>query len=250
VWRKVVFLILLVSVGLAVNRDDAPVSAGASTRQPSGEFSFVRLMYSGGNDLDNWTTDFPKADRQLILGLRRISNLDYISEEPKAISISDPELFRHPFCYAVEVGEMRLSDSEARTLREYLLRGGFLAVDDLHGEAEWQSFAQQMKKVFPEYDPVDLPVSHPVFHCFYNIDSLIQIPGLQYLYTGSMSERGGTTPHYRAILAKDGRIMVMINHNSDLGDAWEWADEPAYASLFSTRAYQLATNYIVYSMTH
>jgi len=245
-----VLLILLFTVGLALSRDDGSLGVGASNRQPNGEFNFVRLVYSGGNDLDNWTTDFPKADRQLLLGLRRISNLDYISEEPKAISISDPELFRYPFCYAVEVGMMRLSDSEAKTLREYLLRGGFLAVDDFHGEAEWQSFAQQMKRVFPEYDPVDLSVSHPIFHCFYNIESLIQIPGLQYLYTGSMSEQGGTTPHYRAIVARDGRIMVMINHNSDLGDAWEWADEPAYSSLFSTRAYQLATNYIVYSMTH
>ncbi len=249
-WRKAILLIFLFSVSLAVNRDDAPIEVGASIRRPAGEFSFVRLIYSGGNDLDNWTTDYPKADRQLVLGLRRISNLDYISEEPKAISISDPELFKYPFCYAVEVGEMRLSDSDAKTLREYLLRGGFLQVDDFHGETEWQSFLRQMKKVFPEYDPVDLPSSHPIFHCFYDIDSLIQIPGLQYLYTGSVSEKGGTVPHYRAIAAKDGRIMVMINHNSDLGDAWEWADEPAYSSAFSTRAYQLATNYIVYSMTH
>jgi len=250
VWRKALLLTLLISGGLAVNRGDAPIDAAASVRKPTGEFNFVRLIYSGGNDLDNWMTDYPKADRQLVLGLRRISDLDYISEEPKAIGISDPELFKYPFCYAVEVCQMRLSDSEARILREYLLRGGFLQVDDFHGDAEWQSFAQQMKKVFPEYDPVDLPVSHPIFHCFYDIDSLIQIPGLQYLYTGSTSEKGGTTPHYRAIINKDGRIMVMINHNSDLGDAWEWADEPAYSSLFSTRAYQLATNYIVYSMTH
>ena len=251
-WRKAILVIFLVSVGLAVDRGDAPMSAVASTRQPSGEFSFVRLIYSGGNDLDNWTTDFPKADRQLVLGLRRISNLDYISPEPRQIAISDPELFKYPYCYAVEVCQMRLSDSEAKILREYLLRGGFLEVDDFHGEAEWQSFMQQMKKVFPdpEYNPVDLPASHPIFHCFYDINTLIQIPGLQYLYTGSLSEKGGTVPHYRAILAKDGRIMVMINHNSDLGDAWEWADDPAYSSLFATRAFQLATNYIVYSMTH
>jgi len=239
----------VISIGLVVDRGDASI---ASTRQPTGEFSFVRLIYHGGNDLDNWTTDSPRADHNLVQALRRVSNLDYISPEPKQIAITDPELFKYPYCYAVEVCQMRLSDTEAKTLREYLDRGGFLEVDDFHGEAEWQAFYHQMKKVFPEpeYEPVDLPVTHPIFHCFYDINSLIQIPGLQYLYTGSMSEKGGTVPHYRAIMAKDGRIMVMINHNSDLGDSWEWADDPAYSSLFATRGLQLATNYIVYSMTH
>lgn len=235
---------------LALNGPDAPERLEASNWTSRKEFTFVRLMYSGGDLVNNWRTDYPKADEQLVLGLRRITGLDYVNPEPKALRISDPELFKYPFAYAVEVSQMQLSDAEAQTLREYLLRGGFLAVDDFHGDFEWERFASQMKKVFPEYEPVDLPVSHPIFHCFFDIDDLIQVPGLQHLYTRSLSEKGGTVAHYRAIIGKDGRLMVMITHNSDLGDAWEWAEVPAYSTVFTTRAYELAVNYVVYSMTH
>jgi len=248
--RKLFFLLCVVSGIVLFIAQDFPKHSEASKRSPQGEFTLVRLIYPGGDSLNNWATDHPKADEQLVLGLRRVTGLDYVNPEPKAIHISDPELFEYPFAYAVEVSQMQLSDSEARTLREYLLRGGFLAVDDFHGDQEWGRFAAEMKEVFPEYEPVDLPLSHPIFNCFYDIDNLIQIPGLQYLYTGSVSEKGGTAPHYRGIIGPGGRIMVMITHNSDLGDAWEWADMPSYSSVYATRAYQLATNYVIYSMTH
>lgn len=154
------------------------------------------------------------------------------------------------FLYAVEVGNMTLSELEVNHLREYLLRGGFLVVDDFHGSYEWNHFYRQIKKVFPEYEPIDLPLSHPIFHCYYDIDQLIQIPGLQYVYSGSTSEKGGYKARYMGIQDENGRLMVMINHNVDLGDAWEWAEVEVYPRRYANLAFQLGINYIVYAMTH
>ena len=111
---------------------------------------------------------------------------------------------------------MHLSDEEVPLLREYLLRGGFLVVDDFHGTREWQNFYHQIKRVLPEYEPFDLPIDHPIFHCYYDIDQLFQVPGLQYIYSGRTWERDGYKARYMGIEDEDGRLMVMINHNVDL----------------------------------
>ncbi|HEY2931517.1 MAG TPA: DUF4159 domain-containing protein [Acidobacteriota bacterium] len=226
--------------------------AGPRSNIPrASRFTFARLIYSGNGWRGNsWATDYPKADYQLIYGLRKFSELLFIDPEPRVVTLNDPELFRYPFLYAVEVGYMELSDQDAAHLREYLLRGGFLVVDDFHGTYEWQNFYEQIKKVFPEYEPVDLDVSHPIFHCFYDIDKLIQIPGVQYLYSGRTWEKDGYRARYMGIQDSKGRLMVMINHNVDLGDAWEWAEVRQYAQEYGKLAFQLTSNYIVYSMTH
>ncbi|HEV8132049.1 MAG TPA: DUF4159 domain-containing protein [Acidobacteriota bacterium] len=217
---------------------------------PSG-FTFTRLVYSSSSWRGNsWATDYPKADTQLVYELYKFNELSFVRPESQVLSVDDPELFHYPFLYAVEVGYMYLSDEEARRLREYLLRGGFLVVDDFHGTYEWQNFYQQIKKVFPEYEPQDLDISHPIFHCYYDIQKLIQIPGIQFLRSGHTWEKDGYTPHFMGISDKNGRLLVMINYNVDLGDAWEWAEIEEYPQEYVRLAFQLASNYIVYSMTH
>ena len=228
---------------------------GDQPKQPEirmqAEFTFLRLVYSGSGWMgEAWAVDYPKADEQFLYALRKLTDFGFVNTNNRALPLSDAELFQYPFLYAVEVGYMELSRQEADRLREYLLRGGFLVVDDFHGEYEWQHFYRQMKKVLPEYEPFELSVSHPIFHCFYDIEELIQVPGLQFLYSGRTWEKGGYRARYMGIQDEEGRLMVMINHNVDLGDAWEWAEATAYPRKYVNLAFQLGINYIVYAMTH
>jgi hypothetical protein len=220
---------------------------GPPAQEP--EFTFLRLVYPSWRG-NSWATDYPKADHQFLYGLRKLSDFTFVNSDQKALTITDPDLFQYPFVYAVEVGRMYLEDREVASLREYLKRGGFLVVDDFHGPYEWQNFYLQIKKVLPEYEPFDLPPDHPIFHCYYDIDELIQVPGLQYLYTGRTWEKGGFEARYMGIEDENGRLMVMINHNVDLGDAWEWAEQEVYPREYASLAFQLGINYIIYSMTH
>jgi hypothetical protein len=242
------FFLLISLLGFAATGDDERPRSGDPD---STEFTFLRLVYSGNGWMGtSWATDYPKADLQFIYGLGKLTDFGFVNPQQKALPILDPDLFNYPFVYAVEVGNMHLSDREAQQLREYLLRGGFLVVDDFHGEYEWHNFYSQIKKIFPEYEPIDLPLSHPVFHCYYNIRELIQVPGLQFMYSGRTWEKGGYQAHYRGIQDDTGRLMVMINHNVDLGDAWEWAEVDEYPREYANLAFQLGINYIIYSMTH
>lgn len=227
--------------------DDPPQLSGTSVP----DFTFVRLVYSGGNWRGSgWDTDYPKADIQLLYALRKLTDFSFINENHKALTLFTDEIYQYPFLYAVEVGYMDLGGEEADRLREYLLRGGFLLVDDFHGDYEWQRFYTQLKKVFPEYEPEDLPLDHPVFHCYFDIHETFQVPGIQFLYTGRTWEKGGRVPRYMGVHDESGRLMVAIIFNSDFGDAWEWAEVEAYPRRYANMAFQLAVNYIVYAMTH
>ena len=218
---------------------------------PKNEYTFARLVYSGGQGwrYDSWTTDAPKADVTFVAGIKRLTNLD-VRDSAFYIPLTSKEIFKYPFLYAVEVGYLRLSKEEADVLREYLQRGGFLVVDDFHGTYEWANFESQIREVFPKCKIEDLPLSHPIFHCFFDIEELIQVPGIQFLYTGRKYERDGYDPRFRGVFDESGRLVVMVNFNSDLGDAWEWADFPPYPEQYSSTAYRLGINYIIYSMTH
>lgn len=214
------------------------------------EFYFSRAAYSGGGwGRQSWATDYPKADRQFLTVLRRLTNLDAYANE-HAVRLDDPALRRYPFIYALEVGFMRLSPAEITNLREYLLAGGFLVIDDFWGSREWLNFENQMSLVFPEYPIVELSLDHPVFKTFYEIDEVLQVPAYGRFQFGGTSERDGFVPYVRGILDDNGRLMVIINWNTDLGDAWEWAEQPDYPLQFSTYAYQMGVNMIVYAMSH
>jgi hypothetical protein len=144
----------------------------------------------------------------------------------------------------VEVGGWELSDAQAKRLRDYLDRGGFLMVDDFHGTYEWAAFMASLERVFPDRPVVDIQGDDPIFHVLYDIDDRVQVPGRQYLYSGRTYERDGVEARWRAVYDDKGRIQVAICHNMDLGDAWEWADDPSYPERFASTAYKIGINYL------
>jgi hypothetical protein len=217
------------------------------------EFTFARAAYSGGwggRGFGSWSVDYPKADRQFLIGVKRLTRIDAYAGE-FAVRLDDPELLRYPFLYAVEVGGMALTEEEVVGLRRYLESGGFLFVDDFWGSREWAIFESEIRRVLPGRPIEDLPLEHPLFHTVYDLDALLQVPNIR---NGAMGgpyyERDGYEPFCRGIQDEDGRLVVVANWNSDLGDAWEWAENPYYPLDRSTFAYQLGINAIVYAMTH
>jgi len=216
------------------------------------EFYFTRMAYTGYGfrNFRSWQVDFPKADRQFLIGLRRLTNLDaYEAENP--IQLTDPGLGRYPFLYAVEVGYMALSESEILGLRRYLQAGGFLVIDDFWGSYEWENIVMEFQRILPGYEIVDIPRDHAVFNCFYNVEQIVQVPNVgQGIAGGPTWEKDGYHPQLRGIFDEQGRLIVVINWNTDLGDAWEWAENPYYPLKFSTYAYQMGVNFIIYGMSH
>ena len=229
---------------------DPPPTPGADARAGR-EFYFTRAIYSGFRygRYGSWAIDFPKADRQFLYGLRRLTRVDaYEAENP--VHLADPELGRYPFLYALEVGYMSLTDDEVEGLRRYLLAGGLLVIDDFWGSYEWANFEHEIKRVLPEHEIVEMPPDHPIFQTLYEIGEIVQVPAIGGFYGGPTWERDGYVPHCRGILDEDGRLLVLINWNTDLGDAWEWAESPYYPLEFSNFAYQLGVNTILYAMSH
>lgn len=214
-------------------------------------FVFARLLYNGQipNYIKNWYTDWPEGDRHLIMGLERLSNLR-LESDARVVPVNDPKLFSYPFIYTSEPGQMVLSDTDALMMREYLNRGGFWFLDDFWGSREWRHFLTQIEKVLPGAEIRDIPMDHEIFHAFYDIEEIVQVPSLNYVYTGVVIEQDGFEAYCRGIWDDRGRLMVVINHNTDLGDAYEHADEPLYPHRFSGFAYRLATNFIIYALTH
>jgi hypothetical protein len=219
-------------------------------------FFFTRAIYSSsrggwGRGRGSWATDYPKADRQFLVVLKRLTNLDAYDLE-NAVPLDDPALRRYPFLYALEVGRMELSQDEIHGLRDYLNAGGFLVIDDFWGPQEWSNFEVQMARVLPGRPIVDVPRDHPLFTTFYEIDEILQVPNVGNGRRGGPTWEcyGCETPEVKGIFDDDGRLMVVINFNTDLGDAWEWAEDPWYPLPYSTFAYQMGVNMIVYAMSH
>jgi hypothetical protein len=233
--------------------------------QDKTEWTFARLMYPpvgryyGGVELagswkeggSNWTMDYPRSDRHFAQAIRRLTRVNARSvEEP--IDLDDHDAYDWPWLYGVEVGHWNLTDDQARTMREFLLRGGFFMCDDFHGSIEWDAFMASMKKVFPDRPVIDIPDDDQIFHTIYDLDQRYQVPGALFMETGLTYEKGesGKIPRWRAIYDDHGRIMVAICHNMDLGDSWEHADNPEYPSKFSDLGIRIGVDYVVYSMTH
>jgi hypothetical protein len=229
--------------------------------QEKTEFAFARLMFPpGANDgyrgrFDGdwrlgsslWTQDYPRADRHFSQAVRRLTRIHVRSVE-QPINLDNDEEYDWPWLYAVQVGEWGITDQQAKQLRDYLLRGGFFMADDLHGDFEWSVFEESMKRVFPDRSIVEIEDADPIFHTVYDLDHRIQVPGAAHLRLGYKND--GKIPHWRAIYDDNHRVMVAISYNSDIGDAWEWADSPNYPENCASMAIRLGVNYIVYSMTH
>ena len=218
-------------------------------------------MADGSAFAGYWTMDYPRSDRHLLQGVRRLTRIDTRSVEQVVSLDGTDEIYNWPMLYAVEVGHWVLPDDQAAQLREFLNRGGFLMVDDFHGSEardhdqginEWENFKAGMDRVFPDRHIEDLPDSDPIFHVIYDLDDRFQVPGEQYLETGRTYEKGptGQVPHWRGIRDDHGRVVVAICHNMDLGDAWEWSDDPRYPEKWASLAYRIAMNYFTYDLSH
>jgi hypothetical protein len=237
------------------------------------EWVFARLMYPqftgaingrggrrfggyggyGGNykqGRSSWTTDYPRADRHLSEALRRLTRVHVRSVEQPVDLDDQDDVYNYPWLYAVEVGHWALTDQQALKMRDYLNRGGFFMCDDFHGTEEWAVFVASMQKVFPDRQIVDLPKTDSIFHTIYDLDDKYQVPGAQYLRSHRTYEFDGYDPHWRGIYDDRGRVVVAICNDMDLGDSWEWADDPKYDEKFSAMGFRIAANYLVYSMTH
>jgi hypothetical protein len=205
-----------------------------------------------GGGWGSWATDYSKGDRTLVSALKRLTLIDTRSVEQVIDLDGTDDIYNWPFLYAVEVGRWSLDNDEAKQLRDYIDRGGFFMVDDFHGEDEWQIFYESMEKVFPDADIVDIPQGDKINSIFVELDQQLQVPGRQYVRSRSLSERfDGSPGHWRGIYDdKKDRLVVVIVHNSDLGDAIEYADDPYYPEMFSQQAFRILSNYIIYDLTH
>ncbi|HKS37646.1 MAG TPA: DUF4159 domain-containing protein [Verrucomicrobiae bacterium] len=226
-------------------------------------FTFVRIKYPsmrGWYGLDKWAIDYRDADLNLSYRLQQLTSLK-VDPEGKVLELTDPELFEYPWIYIVEPGDMELADEEVSCLRRYLLNGGFLMVDDFWGEREWMNFYEQIKRVFPDREPVDLSMDHPIFHCVFDLKlekNQLQVPniglGHQSQYNGGVTwERyDAREVHFRAIFDDKNRMMAIICHNTDNGDGWEREGESEYyfREFSEKKAYPLGINIVFYAMTH
>jgi hypothetical protein len=231
----------------------------------------VRIRYSSGyggrgyggrygrsSSGGNWATDYPDSDLNFSFRLHQLTSME-VNPDGVVLELTDPKLFNYPFIYIVEPGRLVFSAEEVKILRRYLLNGGFLMVDDFWGEDEWYNFYREIKRVFPNREPIELPLSHPIFHAVFELKEKPQIPeigvairGRSYGITWEPRLSDTSTPHYKAIYDDKGRIMSIICHNTDLGDGWEreGEDEWYFREFSEKKAYPLGINIVFYAMTH
>lgn len=223
---------------------------------PRDVFTFVRILYNSyrGYGRGKWATDWPDSDLNFSYRLQQLTALK-VNPNPLILELSDPRLFDYPWIYVIEPGDgMNLTDEEAFALRTYLDNGGFLMVDDFWGEYEWEMFYRDLKRVFPDREPVDLDPRHEIFRCVYELDEPPQVPSMHhYLRSGLSYERSDAREvHYRAVYDDKGRPQVIICHNTDLGDGWEREGESIeyFRDMSEPKAYPMGINILFYAMTH
>ena len=268
-------VILLLSMSSALAQDESMLAERARAPAEKGagehEFVFMRGKYvnyptgvsSGYRDFRNrawWQTDFDGAERNLLRALRRYTSIDTSSESFKVLSLTDPELFENPFLY-INMKRVPLysgngpnfSVQEAAALREYMLRGGFVMVDDFWGPEHWQDFLVELAKIFPKRKPRELALSHPIFHCFFDIDEITQVPGRGVTWNfgwGFSLDNADYPTSVHGLFDDENRLMMVVNFNTDLGDGLEHTFDQFYPTRYCNEAYKLVINYIIHAMSH
>jgi hypothetical protein len=229
--------------------------------QVPGELVVGRLMYPsarggffGGGDWHQggtgWTDDYPRGDRALIKMLRRNTRIDVRAVEQPVSLDDEDDIYYWPFLVAGMAMSWDLSEKQAATLREYLERGGFLFCDSFFGEANWEVYEASLKRVFPDREIHDLKDEEVVFHVAFELPEMtkVSIPHISQAFGGGFMQGG--PPHWRGVFDDTGRLMVLIAHNNDVGDGWQWADDPRYPADEANRALRIGSNVAVYAMTH
>ena len=236
-----------------------------------GEFHFIRMEYTDlpqhhrgfgyasrmGQGSGWWIVEWPAADNHFTAGLQRLTRLDV--GDPRHLGLTDDRLFDYPWIYATQTGWWGLSNTEIARLREYLLRGGYLMTDDFWSTdpSQWQVFESTMARVLPGQPITDIDLADPVRHVLYDIEErdLTWIPGSRHLRRGpdgtiTPVQPYGTKPAWMSMEDGKGHTVVAVNYNTDIGDAWEFADVPYYPERMTALAYRYGVNYVVYAMTH
>jgi len=251
VTRSLIFALALTAVAaLPGSADHEPPDVPYENVPYNGRFTFIRLKftpsywgpgdYMWGLDL-KWNHDYPRAGAHLSTILENLTTMDPNPTE-NILAMDDPELFKYPWAYLCEVGFWTLTESETRGLREYLLKGGFLVVDDfvLH---HWDNFEVQMHRVLPGARFIEIDPSDPIFDTFFKIDTSKYIhpyyPELRPVYYGIYEDNDPNK-----------RIMVLVNYNNDIGEYWEWSDSGLVPIALSNEAYKLGINDVIYGLTH
>jgi hypothetical protein len=220
-------------------------------------FTWARIKYRSWTQRRSftWYTDYPDSDLNMSWRLHQLTAMK-VEPDPAIVEITDPKLFDYPFLFMSGVGGLELDDEEAAILRKYTMNGGFIMVDDFHGHAEWDNFYRYIKKVFPDREPIDIELPHPIFHVVYDLKEKYQVPnislGRSYQGSRTWEQPDWKEVHYCAFYDDKGRMIVFIGHNTDLGDGWEEeATDPFYFQMFSEpRAYPIGLNVLFYAMTH
>jgi len=213
------------------------------------KFTLARIYYTppsfsfwgpvGASNGPPWSHDWPKSEEHFMKIMAEVTKLD-VNPEGHIVSFETDEIFKYPIAYFCEVGFLDLSEKEVRTMREYLLRGGFLIVDDFRGERALDNFARQMKLVFPDRSLEELPRSHPIFNCFYDISKLFPPPP----YSRNL------IPQYLGMSDDNGRLMMVVDYNNDISEYWEWSNDPFMPIEETNEAYKYGVNYVMYALTH
>ena len=213
---------------------------------------FGRRRYGGDwvNGGTSWTVDYPRGDRHFADIIRRLTRIHVRSAEQPVNLDDGDDIYNFPWIYANMPGTWNLSQAQAKKLRDYLNRGGFLVLDNFFGTAEWDCFFESFQRVYPDQDIVDLEDGDQVFHTVYDLGKRFQIAGVYALRRGVTYRADGYDDRWRAIRDDKSRIVVMMSYNSDMGDSWEWADDPTYPEKYSALGLRLGVNYVVYAMTH
>ena len=267
---------LLISMGTAFGQDEsmmAKTGLGA-IEDPviNPEFILARGKYTNypntNGDADFnwwrnrawWETDFDDADQNLLRGVQRYTTLNTSPSAYKAMSLTDPELFEYTFLY-INMKRVPLysgngpnfKPKEAAALREYMMRGGFVMIDDFWGPEHWDDFLREFHKIFPNRSLEQLTTTHPVFHCFYDINEIKQVPGRGVTWNygwGFTLDNPDYPTSVHGVSDDSGRLMMLVNFNTDLGDGWEHTFDRFYPTRYCNEAYKLGINYIIYAMSH
>jgi hypothetical protein len=269
VGAAVAALLFVALAGLAqLGFRNAPEADYTPVFAKDAEFHFIRVEYTdlpqfsrgfrnvsrNGRANGWWAQDWPDAENHFTDGIGRLTRINV--GDPRHLALTDPQLFDYPWIYVTQAANWDLSDAEVNQLREYLMRGGFLVTDDFWGPDEWEYFQETMQRVLPNQPIPDIQETDSVMHVLYDIQEKDRtyIPGSRHLYYGpggtTQVRQQGNPPAWRAMYDNKNRVVVAVNFNTDVGDAWEFADAPYYPAEMTILAYRYGINYIIYSLTH